>query len=357
MTIYLHETHHVTGTAESDFEAAYRDPGGWMDLLGDGVDGRLLYYANQAHGTGPAYRVVHRHRGERRGLLGAPGHPPAVRRPARVADPGRRPPPRGARESFLPVPWSPTYDVDLATVSAEPAEHEPTLFMEDTGWPYVVLDDYIDFWERDYMPMLHRLPVEQRLLEIQACWVPAIGAGRRPEGILWQRVHDLDRLTAVLLSTEVPASQKATGRYMSEALRYRDQWESRLLRTAPGPPAAEPDGIRTLRPRAPRRPRAEPPRPPAPPRRPRRCMSTSTSSSYASPTLAARRDAPAAPRSGRARRAWRRSPSTGHGPPGRPRPEVAERRLLALVVEVRREPGRGELHRSTRLEVAGHSWP
>ena len=60
--------------------------------------------------------------------------------------------------------------------------------------------------------------------------MPAVGAGRRPEGILWQRVHDLDRLTA-LLTTEIPASQKASGKYMSEALKYRDQWESRLLRT------------------------------------------------------------------------------------------------------------------------------
>ena len=40
MTIYLHEVHHVTGTAEDDFEAAYRDPGGWMDQLGRGDDAR-----------------------------------------------------------------------------------------------------------------------------------------------------------------------------------------------------------------------------------------------------------------------------------------------------------------------------
>jgi len=230
VTIYLHETHHVTGTAEQDFEAAYRDPGGWMDMLGQGDEGRLLYYAHQAHGTGPAYRVV---------TVTAVADGAAWERLATRLQFGDLHDWLTRVDGFrhevhakllFPVPWSPTRDIDLSGVATEPAEHEPTLFMEDTGWPYVALDDYIDFWERDYMPMLHRLPLEQRLLEIQACWVPAIGAGRRPEGILWQRVHNLDRLTA-LLSTEIPASQKATGTYMSEALRYRDQWESRLLRT------------------------------------------------------------------------------------------------------------------------------
>ena len=230
MTIYLHEVHHVTGTAEDDFEAAYRDPGGWMELLGRGEDARLLYFAHQAHGTGPAYRVV---------TVTAVADGAAWERLATSLQFGELHPWLERVDAcrhevhaklLLPVPWSPLHGVDLATVPVEPADHEPTLFMEDTGWPYVPLDDYLAFWERDYLPMLHRLPLEQRLLEIQACWVPAVGTGRRPEGILWQRVHNLERLTQ-LLSTEVPPSQRAAGRYMAEALRYRDQWESRLLRT------------------------------------------------------------------------------------------------------------------------------
>ena len=38
--------------------------------------------------------------------------------------------------------------------------------------------------------------------------MPALGAGRRPEAILWQRIHNLDRLIE-LLSTEVPPERKA----------------------------------------------------------------------------------------------------------------------------------------------------
>src|SRR5262249_37070384 len=130
---------------------------------------------------------------------------------------------------LLAVPWSPLHDVDLAAVPTTPGDHAPTLFMEHTGWPSVPNDDYLAFCERAYLPMLHQAPIDKRLLEIQACWVPAVG-GRWPEAILWQRVHNLERLNQ-LLTMEIPPEHRGPGTYMAEALRYRDQWESRLLRT------------------------------------------------------------------------------------------------------------------------------
>ena len=56
------------------------------------------------------------------------------------------------------VDWSPLDEIDLATLASTPADHEPTLFMEDTGWPDAPLDDYVDFWGRDYYPLLARQP-------------------------------------------------------------------------------------------------------------------------------------------------------------------------------------------------------
>ena len=35
-----------------------------------------------------------------------------------------------------------------------------------------------------------------------------------------------------LLTTEIPPEHRAPGSYMFEALKYRDQWQSRLLRTS-----------------------------------------------------------------------------------------------------------------------------
>ena len=231
MTLYLHEVHSVVGTAEDEFESAFRDPGGWMDVLGRAGDARLLYYANQAHGTGLAYRVV---------TITAVADGAAWERLARSVDGGGLAP-LVARidkvrhgvvsKMLLPVSWSPLNEVDLSAVASTPADHEPTLFMEDTGWPSSSLEDYIDFWGRDYHPMLQSHPEDRRLLEIQACWTVAYGAGRRPEGILWQRIHNLQILMG-LFSREVTPEQKAPGSYMDRALKFRDQWESRLLRTA-----------------------------------------------------------------------------------------------------------------------------
>ncbi|HEY2427458.1 MAG TPA: hypothetical protein VGI06_00905 [Acidimicrobiales bacterium] len=231
MTIYLHEAHRVVGSAEDEFEAAYRDPGGWMDVLGRGEDARLLYFLDHAHGSGPSYQVV---------TITAVADGQAWERLARRTLDGDlagwalrtdRLRHDVTTKLLLTAPWSPLIDVDLAAVPATPAEHESTLFMEDTGWPDAALDDYVEFWGRDYYPLLARQPEASRLLEIQACWVTAYGAGRRPEAILWQRVHNLARLEQLFM-IEVPPEHKAAGTYMAEGLKYRDQWESRLLRTA-----------------------------------------------------------------------------------------------------------------------------
>lgn len=235
MTLYLHELHSVIGAEEDAFEAAFRDPGGWMDVLGRGDDARLLYYAHQAHGTGMAYRVV---------TITAVADGAAWERMVRSIDRG----PLNeltqridalrhgvVAKMLLPVSWSPLDELDLATVASTPAEHDPTLFMEDTGWPSTSIEEYIEFWGEDYHPMLLQAPASMRLLEIQACWTVAYGAGRRPEGILWQRIHNLEILMG-LLSREVTPAQKAPGSYMERALKFRDQWESRLLRTAPWSP-------------------------------------------------------------------------------------------------------------------------
>lgn len=231
MTLLLHEVHDLIGTREDEFEASYRDAGGWMDRLAAGSDARLLYFLHQAHGSGPSYRAV-----TITAVADGAAWERLVRRQvdgdltgwALATDALRY---RCTAKVLLPVAWSALVEIDLAAVPVEPGEHEPGLFMEDTGWPDSSLDDYVDFWGRDYYPLLAQQPEGSRLLEIQACWVPAWGTGRRKEAILWQKVHSMERLVQ-LLTREVQPSHKAPGTYMAEGLRYRDQWESRLLRAA-----------------------------------------------------------------------------------------------------------------------------
>ncbi|HEX2381624.1 MAG TPA: hypothetical protein VHI95_03235 [Acidimicrobiales bacterium] len=228
MTLFLHEVHRVRGLCEDDFEAHYRDR--WMRALCEGTnadEARLLWYAHQAHGSGPAYRIV---------TVTAVADGAAYQRLVeRVAAGDLR---TWARELdglqhdsigklLVALPWSPMSSVDLASVPVEPADHELTLYMEDTGWPHAPLDDYTAFWGEVYAPMLER----SELLRIEACFQTAHGAGRRPEAILLQKVISHDGLLR-LLETETRAELKQPGTFMHDALQVRDQWESRLLRTS-----------------------------------------------------------------------------------------------------------------------------
>ena len=66
--LFLHESTKSPGYAEDDFEAAFRE--GWMPTLAENDDARLLWYTNQAHGSGASYQRGHRHRGPRRRRVG-----------------------------------------------------------------------------------------------------------------------------------------------------------------------------------------------------------------------------------------------------------------------------------------------
>jgi hypothetical protein len=225
--LFLHEIHSIKGAREKEFEVAIRD--GWMKKLAEGDDTRLLWYCVQAHGTGPAYQVVTItavRDGSAWEGLSRRVQSGDLKTWARELDEVRH---GAVSKILLPVHWSPTQDVDLGTVPADGAEHEPTLYMEDTGWPHASLDDYIDFWHKGYYePMRARAAT---LLDIQAVFQSAFGAGPRKEAILMQRIVSNDALMH-LLTTEVPARYRRPGQFMHEALAYRDRWESKLLRTS-----------------------------------------------------------------------------------------------------------------------------
>jgi hypothetical protein len=65
------------------------------------------------------------------------------------------------------------------------------------------------------------------------CWA-AHGSYKRREAMLWQKISPTnDYATLVpLLTTDIPRENRGPGTYMFEALKHRDQWESRLLRTS-----------------------------------------------------------------------------------------------------------------------------
>jgi hypothetical protein len=130
---------------------------------------------------------------------------------------------------LVALPWSPLEDVSFDEVPVDGREHELTLYMEDTMWPYEdKFAEYIDRCGEVYAKGLDR---PAAMLSIQAGFQPALGSHLRREVVLMQRIHQPEALLN-LLRTEIPPDYRAPGTWMYDALDLRDQWTSRLLRTS-----------------------------------------------------------------------------------------------------------------------------
>jgi hypothetical protein len=228
--LFMHEVHAVMGDREHEFEAAYRE--GWMPVLAGGDDARLLWYLNHAHGSGPAYNVVTvtavRDGNAYERLAGAL-RAGALHDWSRSVGEMRH---RVDGKMLVPVEWSPLQEVDLAEVPVDGIEHDPSLYMEDTGWPTAPLDDYIEFWDTEYFQMMRQTPPDRRILDIEACFQVAYGTHRRPEAVLMQRIRDYGLLMNLISEPGSYDPDRWPGSYMHRGLSYRDQWESKLLRAA-----------------------------------------------------------------------------------------------------------------------------
>jgi hypothetical protein len=227
--LLLHEVHTVAGRHEEEFEDSFRT--GFMNALANDGDARLLYYLKLAHGTGRAY-----HHTTITALAGGAAYERLARRIqsgdlrswAAGVDGMRR---EVKGKLLLPVEWSPVREIDLATVPIDGREHDPVLYMEDSAWPYEgKLDTYLDNARTHYAPSLEQRS-ERSLLTLLAVFQAALGAPRRREVVLWQRVDFPERLPG-LFTRELPAHVKGPGTWMHDALEVRDDWESRLLRSA-----------------------------------------------------------------------------------------------------------------------------
>ncbi len=229
--LFVHEVHQVDGRKEDEFEAAFRE--GWMPLLAKEDDARLLWYANHAHGSGVSYQVV-TITGVRDGA--------AWERLARRMQQGDLHDWVCETDTYrhdvtarimLPVYWSRIQEIDLDAVPTDGSEHELSLFMEDTGWPDVPIDEYIKMWDELYSQPIakHAEGTGTVSIDIQACFQNAFGTGVRREAMLWQRIPNPETVLH-LLTHDLDPEMRKPGTYMYDSLAYRDQWESKLLRTS-----------------------------------------------------------------------------------------------------------------------------
>ena len=226
--LLLHEVHHMVGKREKEFEAAYQ---AWMAALAEEEGARLLWFLHHAHGSGPSYQAVT--------ITGLAGGGAWERLTERVHRGDLRPWARevdGCRHQvqgrlLIPLEWSPL-DIDLAGVPTDGRHHETSLYMEDTMWPKRgKVDDYIAAAGEIYTKLLGAHAEGDVLLRIEAASQTMPGAGRGPEVTLMQKVHSTPGVVH-LLTHDIPAELSRPGTWMHDALEYRDQWRSKLLRAA-----------------------------------------------------------------------------------------------------------------------------
>ena len=227
--LLIHEVHRVAGAQEEAFDAAYRDE--LLPTLGQEEDARLLWFLRLAHGSGAAYTVV-----TITGCRDAAAWATLAERLRRgdlqqwssKVDAMRH---RCDAKILTPVPWSPRQDIDLAAVPSSAEEHELSLFMEDTAWPFAGgLQAYLQKAATLYDTTLSESKKSGHgIIELEAAYQPVYGSHTTTEVILWQRVVNHKALL-YLLANDLPASATAPGTWMHDALAVRDQWESRILR-------------------------------------------------------------------------------------------------------------------------------
>lgn len=227
--LVLHEVHTVVGRHEDAFAEHIRH--GWLPQVATDADVRLGWYLTLAHGTGRAYQVTTvtlLRDGAAYERLARRVQHGDLRSWAAHADTLRH---EVCGKVLLPVGWSPALPA-LESISVDPdADHTQALFMEDSAWPYEgKLDQYLEAARTHYAPSLEERS-ERSLLELLAVFQAALGSARRREVVLWQRVEFPERLPA-LFTRDLPAAVKQPGTWMHDALDVRDDWESRLLRTA-----------------------------------------------------------------------------------------------------------------------------
>jgi hypothetical protein len=225
--LFLHEVHKVAGAKADQFEEAFRK--GLMPALARDDDARLLWYTNHAMGSGVSYNVVtiiavkDGAAWERMALSFQKG---ALQGWVREADTLRH---DALGKLLLPLPWSPLKQIDFRAIPTDGREHPLSLYMEDTMWPF--REQYLRYIETSGAVYSKSLEVPDPFIRIEAGFQPAFGSHLRREVMLMQKIVKIEQLRH-LLSHEIPLEQRRPGGWMHEALVLRDQWESKLLRTA-----------------------------------------------------------------------------------------------------------------------------
>jgi hypothetical protein len=224
--IYLHETHDVIGGKMDDFSESMRTQ--WRPLIEKDGLARVLWFFKLATGTNVSYQAI-----SITAVRDWQSWGTMVER--MVADPNWRAWNRDVcqyrrdveAKLLLPNPRSPLQEVDFTSVEAPADDDLPSVYLHDTGWPYPgLMDEYIEALHTVLEPQMEA--VKPYVITAAAGWRTCPGTGRFHEAILLSKIHNFELFSFIITFGEPPPQP---GEWMVEGLKYRDKWESKLLRT------------------------------------------------------------------------------------------------------------------------------
>jgi|tagenome__1003787_1003787.scaffolds.fasta_scaffold20973141_3 hypothetical protein len=127
-----------------------------------------------------------------------------------------------------PIDYDPWTAADTK-IPDGPQEGEAVAYMHDFVPPVTgQMRGYIDMMRERYMALSSQ---ELSGIVLRTSWQTVSGGGRMPEMFNLSEIRDVDALVA-LIAHEIPREYKEMGTWMWEALAARDQWTTRLARSA-----------------------------------------------------------------------------------------------------------------------------
>lgn len=224
--IYLYETHEVIGGKMEEFSEAMRDR--WKPLIEQGGLAKVIWFWELAVMTNVSYTAVSmtviRDWQSWGTLVNRMLNDRKWKKWNQDVCQCRR---DVVSKLLMPNPLSPMQDVDFASVGKGTDEGIPGLYLLDTGWPYLgKMEEYIKALHEVYQAQV--AAIQPPVITVVAGWRNCPGSGRWHEAYVLSKIHNWETLSLIIPYGVPPANP---GEWMMEGLKYRDRWESRLLRT------------------------------------------------------------------------------------------------------------------------------
>jgi hypothetical protein len=221
--LYLHQIHALAPDAEPKFEAFVRDE--WLPTVNANDGAHFMWYGTStsaARFADEAITIVALDDMDAFDQFAASQRESAPSAAMRA----RR---EGVRTRLLrPIDYDP-WTASEREIPAGPVEGECKIYMHDFVPPVTgQMRAYVDMMRERYMALTDK---ELSGVVLRTSWQTVCGGGPLPEMFNLSEILDLDALVA-LIAHEVPREYKQMGSWMWEALATRDQWTTRLARSA-----------------------------------------------------------------------------------------------------------------------------